>query len=68
MNQLELAAVLLPFGQGNTAMNLSPEVTGLELPISKPMFELLDGELTLESQLNQRTTVRILCPRTHQIV
>tara|TARA_E500000331_G_scaffold264595_1_gene255754 strand:+ start:600 stop:749 length:150 start_codon:yes stop_codon:yes gene_type:complete len=49
-------------------MNLSPEVTGLELPISKPMFELLDGEPTLESQLNQGTTIRILFPETSQIV
>jgi signal transduction histidine kinase len=49
-------------------MNLSPEVTGLGLPISKPMFELLDGELTLESQLNQGTTIRILFPETSQIV
>ena len=68
MDQSELEAVLLPFGQGNSAMNLSPEGTGLGLSISKSLVELLDGELTLESQLNQGTTVRILFPETRQIV
>jgi len=67
MDQSELEAVLLPFGQGNSAMNLSPEGTGLGLSISKSLVELLDDELTLESQLNQGTTVRILFPETRQI-
>ena len=49
-------------------MNLSPEGIGLGLSISKSLVELLDGELTLESQLNQGTTVRILFPETRQIV
>ena len=68
MNQLELAAVLLPFGQGNTAMNLSPEGSGLGLSISKSLVKFLDCELTLESQVNLGTAVRILFPETHQIV
>ena len=67
MDQSELTAVLLPFGQGNSAINLSPERTRLGLSISKSLVELLDGELTLESQLNQGTTVRILFPETRQI-
>ena len=67
MEKSEKEAVLGPFGQGYSAMNLSPEGTGLGLSISKSLVELLDGELTLESQLNQGTTVRILFPETRQI-
>ena len=68
MDQSELESVLLPFGQGNSGMSMSPEGTGLGLSISKSLVELHDGELILESQINLGTTVRILFPEARQIV
>jgi len=68
MDQSEIESVLLPFGQGDSAMSMSPEGTGLGLSISKSLIELHDGELILESQINQGTTVRVLFPEARQII
>lgn len=54
---------LEPFGQVNkTAHNQSRQGTGLGLPLAKAMAELHGGQLTLESEVGEGTTVTVIFP------
>ncbi len=63
----ELEAVLLPFGQASSSYSVPPEGTGLGLSITKSLVEMQDGELDIESRRNNGTAVRIKFPKERQI-
>ena len=51
------------FGQFEQASNATGlEGSGLGLSISKALIQLMDGDITLKSELGQGTTVNIYCP------
>ncbi len=53
----ELPMVFEPFIQTETGRN-SQQGTGLGLPITRKFVELMEGEITIESQVNQGTTFK----------
>lgn len=59
-----LEEALEPFGQVSSRGKNTNEVqgTGLGLPLAKSMAELHGGELMLESEINQGTTVTVILP------
>ena len=52
-----------PFSQADDAMSRQYEGTGLGLAITKRLVEHHNGALTIESQIGQGTTVKIILPR-----
>ena len=61
----DIESVLRPFGRvKNNAYN-QQQGTGLGLPLSQKLVEALDGTLTIGSELNVGTTVRLLFPAKH---
>ncbi|OUS12263.1 hypothetical protein A9Q97_06235 [Rhodospirillales bacterium 47_12_T64] len=65
----KIQEVLKPFIQVDSHLTRQHEGTGLGLPLSKTLMELHDGELILESKLNQGTKVTMIFPaeRTREI-
>jgi signal transduction histidine kinase len=57
-----LTRVLQPFVQVENSLGRRYEGTGLGLTLVKSMIELHDGELEIESDLGQGTTVRLVFP------
>lgn len=57
-----IARVLEPFVQIDSALSRATQGTGLGLPLCKQLVELHDGVFEIESVLEQGTTVRIIMP------
>jgi signal transduction histidine kinase len=62
MSAAELAVARQPFGQTDRGKKMGHAGTGLGLPISMSLVEVLGGELTLDSVPGQGTTARIRLP------
>jgi two-component system cell cycle sensor histidine kinase PleC len=58
----DLENVLKPFNQGSNPHSTVQPGTGLGLPIVKSLTEMHGGQLTIESEIGQGTTVRITFP------
>ena len=58
----DIPKVLTSFGQVDNAMTRKQEGTGLGLPIVKALTEHHGGQLTIESELDRGTTVRVTLP------
>ncbi|MGE0212850.1 MAG: sensor histidine kinase [Parvibaculaceae bacterium] len=59
MSAEEIETALRPFGQVNQGLNRAHEGTGLGLPIAAALARLHGGNLSVESQRGQGTTVRL---------
>jgi signal transduction histidine kinase len=59
----DLEKALRPFGQIDSRMARKYQGTGLGLPLTKSMIELLGGRLTLDSEVGRGTTATIWLPR-----
>jgi signal transduction histidine kinase len=62
MTAEEIPIALSPFGQVDSSLNRKYEGTGIGLPLSKRLAQLLGGDLTIESQKGAGTIVRIQIP------
>jgi two-component system cell cycle sensor histidine kinase PleC len=60
----DIARVLEPFCQVDSPLGRHTEGTGLGLPLSKKLAEIMGGQLTLTSAVGLGTTVEIRIPRT----
>lgn len=60
--EADIAKVMEPFVQIDSALNRQQQGTGLGLPLCKQLTELHGGVFELESTLNEGTTVRIVMP------
>jgi signal transduction histidine kinase len=58
----DIAKVLEPFGQVESALSHKHQGTGLGLPLTKELAELHGGSLTMESNVDVGTTVTITLP------
>ena len=63
----DIERVLVPFERVQTGDTNAYEGTGLGLPLSKRFVELHDGTLSLESTLDQGTTVTVAFPAERTI-
>ncbi len=60
----DIARVLEPFCQVDSPLGRRTEGTGLGLPLSKKLAEIMGGQLTLSSAVGLGTRVEIRIPRT----
>lgn len=60
--EADIARVLEPFVQIDSALNRATPGTGLGLPLCKQLIELHGGAFTLESAPNEGVTARIVMP------
>ncbi|MDD9904337.1 MAG: HAMP domain-containing sensor histidine kinase, partial [Rhodospirillaceae bacterium] len=60
--QADIARVMRPFEQVESAQGDLNRGTGLGLPMAKSLVELLGGEFRITSDLDHGTTVRVLLP------
>jgi signal transduction histidine kinase len=58
----EIPIALSPFGQVDSSLSRKYDGTGIGLPLSQRLAQLLGGELTIESQKGAGTIVRIRIP------
>ncbi len=58
----ELRTVMDSFGRGNSAVTRAVEGAGLGLPIVNGLARLHDADVTIDTQLNEGTTVRVVFP------
>lgn len=58
----DIATVLAPFGQIESALSRKHQGTGLGLPITKELIELHGGELKIDSTFGEGTTVWFTLP------
>lgn len=59
----DLSRVMTPFGQVDSALSRKYEGTGLGLPLAKKFVESMGGSFTIESVLNEGTTITITIPK-----
>ncbi len=59
----DISKVMSTFGQLENEYNRKYEGTGLGLPLSKKLIELMGGRFKIESQVNQGTVVTISIPK-----
>jgi signal transduction histidine kinase len=64
MNPQDLPMSLAPFNQVDGSYSRAYEGTGLGLPLSKKLAELLGGELHIRSKLGEGTEVTVMLPAT----
>lgn len=62
MEQDEISRLLLPFEQGEIVYNRDYEGLGLGLTIAYRLIQILGGKLTMKSELNVGTSVKISFP------
>lgn len=62
ISQADLIRVLEPYGQGRHTVRTAQKSTGLGLSLSKRLMELHNGDLRIDSQLGQGTTVTLFFP------
>ena len=60
--QADIARVMRPFEQVESAQSELHRGTGLGLPMAKSLVELLGGEFKIASDIDAGTTVRVLLP------
>ena len=58
----DISKVMATFGQVENKLSRKYEGTGLGLPLSKKLVELMGGQLQIESELGKGTTVSIILP------
>ncbi|HEV2672975.1 MAG TPA: ATP-binding protein [Aliidongia sp.] len=58
----DIAIALKPFGQVDGTLSRKYEGTGLGLPLTRAMVELHNGQILIESEIDQGTTVTIRLP------
>jgi len=58
----DIAKVLQPFNQVESAFSRTHEGTGLGLPLAKSFLEVQGGSLTVESRIGEGTTVTLRLP------
>jgi len=58
----KMAMIFDRFGQVNPASNYNPSGTGLGLPISKSLADLMGGEMWVESEVGKGSTFRFTLP------
>ncbi|MFD0387477.1 ATP-binding protein [Tistrella bauzanensis] len=63
----DIQRVFQPFEQIDSSLSRRYEGTGLGMSLVKAMVDLHDGEVLLESQPSQGTTVRVLLPDSRLI-
>lgn len=63
MDEEGLVKAMSPFGQVDSGLNRTNEGTGLGLPLTKGLIELHGGTLTIESELDKGTTVKVTLPK-----
>lgn len=64
----DIATVMMPFGQIESALSRQREGTGLGLPLVKSLTELHGGDLDLQSELGQGTTITIYLPQERAVL
>jgi PAS domain S-box-containing protein len=64
----DLARIMEPFGQVDSAFNGRHQGTGLGLPIAKKLTEAMGGKLTIESRLKVGTRVTLRFPAERLVV
>ena len=62
MRSEDIPRALEPFSQVENALSRRYEGTGLGLPLSRKLVELHGGKLTVESVVDQGTTVTVALP------
>lgn len=62
MAAADIPIALQPFGQIDSSLARKFEGTGLGLPLAKHFCELMGGQLEIDSELGQGTTVMIVIP------
>jgi len=62
ISERDLVKVMEPFGQSRASALVSHEGTGLGLPLAKSLTELHGGSLTIQSEEDHGTTVKIQLP------
>ena len=60
----DLARIFEPFEQASTGYRRTHEGTGLGLAIVKRVLDLVDGRISVESEVGQGTTITVTMPRT----
>jgi two-component system, cell cycle sensor histidine kinase PleC len=60
----DISKVMTPFGQVESHLSRRYEGTGLGLPLSKKLVELLGGTFSIESEVNVGTTITLEFPMT----
>ena len=63
----DIPEVLRPFGKLQGDAQRTNDGIGLGLPLSKKLTELHGGELTIESMVDQGTTVRVILPAERSV-
>lgn len=59
----DISRAMSPFGQVDNGLKRKYEGTGLGLPLTKKFVEIMGGKFTIESEINQGTTVIFVLPR-----
>ena len=62
----DLARAFTPFGQVDSALSRKYEGTGLGLPLTKKLTELMGGEMKVESEVEKGTEITIILPPDSQ--
>lgn len=62
MNATEVRQALTPFGRTESSARTGEQGSGLGLPITRHLMQVLDSDLQIDSVKGQGTTVRILLP------
>ena len=65
--EADVARVMEPFVQIDTALNRAHQGTGLGLPLCKELAELHGAKFEIESEVNVGTTVRIRMPAARSV-
>ena len=67
MNDQDIPKALSSFGQVDNRLNRKYEGTGLGLPLTKKLVEIMGGKFDLKSELGKGTVVTITFPYTESI-
>jgi len=62
----DIAKVMTPFGQVDSKLSRKYEGTGLGLPLSKKLIEIMGGEFIIESEVNVGTSILLKIPSLTQ--